>query len=207
MGIAGDGTGGMGAISPHVARWRVFGVRAVNYCFDRYTARVTVIWQPKMESPAMPTSRNCHNCGTRFTTSSSRRLFCSDKCKVRYHREHSLTCFYCGDLADSKDHILPQVDGGANGETVLSCRDCNVRMGARGALSIDQRLSLLIESLERKFQLTKPIPEWDDEELEELGHSLRSRIKSAIHQRQNALERVIHIRARLREIRRLTKGG
>lgn len=80
-------------------------------------------------------------------------------------------------------------------------------MGARGALSIDQRLSLLIESLERKFQLTKPIPEWEDAELEELGHSLRSRIKSAIHQRQNALERVIHIRARLREIRRLTKEG
>lgn len=155
----------------------------------------------------MPVSRNCHNCGTRFTTNSNRRLFCSDKCKIRYHREHSLTCFYCGDLADSKDHVFPQAHGGASGETVISCRDCNFRMGALGSLSVDQRICHLIESLERKHQLNKPIPEWDDEELEELGPSLRLRIKAAVHQRQNALERVIHIRARLREIRRLTKAG
>lgn len=152
----------------------------------------------------MAVSRNCHHCGKRFTTSADRRLFCADICETRYKREHALKCFYCGDLADTIDHVFPQVHGGANGETVQACRDCNCRMGASGAFSVEERVCNLIESLERKYQLNRAIPEWDDDELEELGRSLRDRIQATIRQRQNALERVIHIRARLREIRRLS---
>jgi hypothetical protein len=190
-----------GPQSGDVGRWRDCGSWIDKIPSNRYIDCVTVKW----ETPKMPVSRNCHNCGTRFTTSSTKRLFCSDRCKVRYHRAHSLTCFYCGDLADSKDHILPQAFGNGAGETVLSCRDCNTRMNAFGPLSIDQRVSRLIESLTKKHQLDRPIPEWDDEELEELGYSLRQRIKAKLHQRQNAIERVIHIRKRLNEIRRLTR--
>lgn len=155
----------------------------------------------------MAVNRNCHYCGTRFETSNTRRLFCKDACKTRYNREHRLTCFYCGELATSKDHIYPQLFGDGNGDTVNACTECNSTMQAVHEHSIENRVAFLYKRYVKKYQLDKQIPEWDDEELNELGYTLRSAIQSKIMQRQRALERAIHINARWNEIRRLTNGS
>ncbi len=152
----------------------------------------------------MAVQRDCQYCTKRFTTSVTKRLFCSDKCRLRYYRENALTCYYCGELADNKDHIFPQKYGNGKGDTVLACSDCNGRMNAAGPTSIDQRILKLIDSIERKYELHKPVPEWDDDEIDELGRSLKMRVKGMIQRRQKAIERVLHIKLRLAEIREAT---
>lgn len=149
----------------------------------------------------MPVSRNCQYCATRFTTNTERRVFCSDRCKTRYHRENSLTCFYCGEMATSKDHMLPQVYGDGSGDTVPACRECNSTLSCIAPESIEERFKHLYRKYVSKYKLDKPIPEWDDDELEELGHSLRSAVQKKIRTRQRAVERVLYIKARFRVVR------
>jgi len=36
-------------------------------------------------------NRDCQYCSERFSVKNNNRLFCSDKCKVRYNRENRLT--------------------------------------------------------------------------------------------------------------------
>lgn len=148
----------------------------------------------------MPISRDCQYCAERFTTSIERRVFCSDKCKTRYHRQERLACFYCGELGTTKDHLYPQVYGNGAGDIVKACSECNSTLRAFAAESVQHRVGLLYETYVKKYQLRKPIPEWDDAELAELGLNLRSAIGAKIRQRQRALERVAHIHIRHRAL-------
>lgn len=169
----------------------------------RYTHCVTVFCVNGIIH-IMAVNRNCHQCGTRFLVKVERKIFCSDRCRVRYHREHRLVCFYCGDTADTIDHLFPQMHGNGRGETVQACKECNSTMGAFGAGNILARIEYLHTRYVKKYQLDKNIPDWSDDELAELGPTLRSSIQAKTIQRENALDRVIHIRARWNEIKRLT---
>src|SRR5690348_17255126 len=114
--------------------------------------------------------RNCLFCDNRFAAKLERRLFCSDVCRVRYNREERLRCFYCGELATTRDHIFPQrfraVKGFEGQETVNCCRECNSLMGPSEPLSAENRIRVLLAALVRKYKLDRPVPEWEDEEIE-----------------------------------------
>lgn len=144
----------------------------------------------------METSRECIYCNTRFTAKMGRRVFCSDRCRARYNRESKNSCFYCGVLADTKDHITPQsVRAHANFETVQCCRECNSLLGAAEPFDLEWRVLTLIQRTESRYQLDKPVPEWSDDEIEELGHTLKTAVRGKIYQRQRAIERVLHMKA------------
>ncbi len=149
----------------------------------------------------MAKSRNCNYCGGRFSTDVLRRVFCSDKCKVRYHRENRLTCFFCGEIATGLEHIVPQVYMDGAGDTVPACQECNSTMCHLAPESVEQRIQHLYRTYVRKYQLDKRIPEWDDAEMAELGPTLRSAISYKMNIRQRALERCVFIRARFKFIR------
>mgnify|MGYP001581690937 CR=1 FL=1 len=85
-------------------------------------------------------------------------------------------------------------------ETVNCCIDCNSLISDLEPYNIVRRIELLIAKTEYKFQLQKHIPEWGDDELNELGFSLRSAVKGKIKQRQRALDRVMHMRGVWRKI-------
>jgi len=159
------------------------------------------------------TNRDCQYCGTRFRVELNSRLFCSGRCRQRYHRENRLKCFYCGELGTSRDHIFAhsaRINVGrgtrnfAGQETVNSCDECNNIMGNRHPYSILDRVAYLIERLDARYQLQVQVPEWDEEELEELGQNLRRMIGAKIKQRQRALERRSHAKIVYDRINRLT---
>lgn len=149
----------------------------------------------------MPINRSCVYCATRFETTITKRIYCSDKCKTRFHRENALTCYYCGDLAETKDHIYPQSFGDGNGDVVKACFECNSLMNNHYPHSHELRIELLLKKLFNRYKLGKSVPEWADTEINELGHGLRAIIRGWVYKRQKAIERYIHIQARLHKIR------
>lgn len=148
----------------------------------------------------MPVNRTCQECSTRFETSNTRRVFCSDRCKMRYHRI-ALTCWYCGERAETIEHIFPQKHGNGSGDTVKACRECNSALGAFAPTSVEERCIHLAQRLRKRYQLDKPIPEWSDDEIAELGHNLQSAVRGKIHERQRAVERFLFLTARARTLR------
>ena len=149
----------------------------------------------------MANNRNCLYCGDRFEARLERRLFCSDKCRVRWNREERMRCFYCGELADTRDHIFPH-SAETNGrsrrfegrETVNACHECNHTANNVEPFSLLNRIDFLIDRTKRRYHLDKPTPEWDDDEIAELGPTLRSAVVGKIRQRQRAISRVLHMR-------------
>lgn len=158
----------------------------------------------------MGINRDCLYCSKRFEARMERRLFCTDVCRARYNRETQLTCFYCGSLATTRDHIFPQ-SARYNGrsifedqETVNACSECNSTIGDKEPANIILRIHCLIQLTRKKYQLYKIIPEWSDEELNSIGYSLRKMIAGKIRARQKAIERVMHMRGVWRKIVLLT---
>jgi hypothetical protein len=154
--------------------------------------------------------RLCLYCAERFHVENQRRIFCSDKCKTRHNRETNLTCFYCGELADTKDHITPHSTENPGlvkwlgRDTVNCCRECNNILGTNYPYNLFQRANFLKDKLIKKYNLDKGAPEWDDDEVRELGRSLRERVNGKIRTRQRAQNRVLYLKAVILEIARNT---
>jgi hypothetical protein len=134
-------------------------------------------------------------------------MFCSDRCRVAYNRESHLCCFYCGYLADNRDHITPHsfLSNSSKrkfrGKEILNaCGECNKSAGAKGAIFLEDKIKFLIERYTIRYQLNVLIPEWSDEELAELGRSLKSAVKRKILNRQRAQEKVLFLKARYHEV-------
>lgn len=146
-------------------------------------------------------SRDCLFCSSRFTARLERRLFCSDICRARYNREEKLRCFYCGELATSRDHIYPHSARTSIGknvfegqETVNACTECNTALSDKFPFSIENRVAYLEQWLIDRYDLHETLPEWFDDEIFELGETLRRGIAGKIRQRQRAIERILHVR-------------
>lgn len=148
--------------------------------------------------------RKCLTCGDEFVTNHTRRIYCSTKCRLRDFRENKLTCYYCGDLATSRDHIFPQKYGDGKGDFVNACTECNVTLQAIAPESHYNRIKILAERLTKKYQLETFIPKWSESELEEMGYSLRTAIQHHMTKRDRARERVIHIEMVARQVAKAT---
>lgn len=108
----------------------------------------------------------------------------------RYHAPYGPDiCVYCGDPAGTLDHVTPLVAVAALMGTVdvrrhypdglclvPSCADCNCRLSSFLARSIDEKREELKRRLRRKHAQLLNSRDWQPEELEELGHSLRALI-------------------------------
>lgn len=144
----------------------------------------------------------CKYCTKRFDAKTYRKLFCSDRCKVRYNRESGMTCFYCGDLADSRDHVTPHSTTilrrrvWSNLDWVMCCRECNTLMGNMHPYSLSDRIAYLIERFTTKHKLDNVQIQWDDSELDDLGYSLRSYIETSMKQWNSRMKRLSHMRLR-----------
>lgn len=91
-------------------------------------------------------------------------------------------CTYCGDLPNSKDHVIAKSYQsnrtatdmpGTNGPWCWACRDCNVHLSNRWFDTFKERCEWAQERIAKKV---KPII-WHDWELEEMGYSLSSYIR------------------------------
>lgn len=145
------------------------------------------------------TSR-CTFCEATFTVSLSRRIFCSEQCKTRFARENK-SCFYCGEIGDSRDHVVPHSLTANRGskrqwsaDWVYCCSECNGILGNYLGGSFHDRIMYLHDRFKRKKKLHKSFVEWDDEELEDVSAEMRNWILGQQNQRKLHERRLSHMR-------------
>jgi len=95
-------------------------------------------------------------------------------------------CVYCGDLAESDDHVPSLCDAYAYGADALiesgrelriypACLDCNSRLQMNAGLDILSRQEIILHRLRRLLGQFKS--DWDEDELDDLGPNLRSAVE------------------------------
>lgn len=110
-------------------------------------------------------------------------------------------CFYCGDMAQSEDHVFPLValitlfDVGEKPLkdkllVVPACKDCNVVLGSHVFPTIDQRKEYIKQRLRKRFSRVLSMPTWREEELQALGHTLRSAVLKGVALQRKTKERL-----------------
>lgn len=150
-------------------------------------------------------TQNCFYCTEEFKPSAKWQIFCGDKCKTKWNNENVSCCFYCGDIATDRDHILPATSRGENRqfknqETVRCCKECNVVLGSNMFSNIFDRLDFLINKYKSRYKLNSPAVKWSKKELAELGKTLRSTILKQQKQREKGENKVIFARYRKIEL-------
>ena len=152
--------------------------------------------------------RKCYYCAEKFNATVQWQLFCGNVCKERWNRENFDCCFYCGDIATERDHILPvAIRGGPrlfqNQETVRSCRECNSLLGSTKLSSVAERYDWLIRKYEKRYALDKPIPKWDVDELMEMGRNLRTSILEAQLKRERGEHKMVWLQVKKLELAKM----
>lgn len=89
-------------------------------------------------------------------------------------------CEYCGDPADSKDHLYPRAWTGARagalegrGPWVWACRDCNNRLSDIGLYTVDERTAWVKAALRKKHAKLLALGWPDGHDFDELGPGLK----------------------------------
>lgn len=153
----------------------------------------------------------CKYCAKTFSARTERRIFCSDRCKTRYNRENSLTCFYCGDLPGTRDHVTPHSISGmskrkwSNLDYVNCCHECNRLLSDNFPYCMERRIDFLIRAFTKKHKLHKRMIQWDEDELDDLSHSLASNIRSQTRLWNKRQARLDHMRLRFLHISTVNK--
>lgn len=104
---------------------------------------------------------------------------------------HLFGCVYCGNPADTKDHVSPRslhrhlemfdastLEDDIAGALVPACRECNCILGNNPSWLLSNRIKACKQKFFRRHYkaLTRVI--WDEDEIEECGRSLRSAISA-----------------------------
>ena len=127
--------------------------------------------------------RKCQNCTKEFEVKRSWQIFCQAKCRRQFNQANYDRCFYCGALAEHRDHIVATHERGgrksfANQETVRCCKTCNTTLGSEFFGSVVDRVEYLLAHYKKKLKKNR-IPEWDEDDLREMGRNMRQRIRKA----------------------------
>lgn len=111
-------------------------------------------------------------------------------------------CFYCGLPADTQDHVIPQSKLGdleALGIKTMwsqrtwdvpACLECNSALGDRLFRNINERKRWVKNWLRRRYAKYLKMPQWTEDELRELGYSLRQNVQDHIDAKQTLLMRL-----------------
>ena len=98
-------------------------------------------------------------------------------------------CVYCGQSAETKDHVPAVTTAWAFGTDFFksqgipllvypACRECNATLGAFSRwFDLKSRAAYVYEKYRKKYDRFMKQREWEEEELEELDYSLRSYIE------------------------------
>lgn len=117
-----------------------------------------------------------------------------------------LLCTYCGEPAESLDHVVPVSFTHANRpkgkqgefnngfERVPACRDCNGTLRNLMINSVEALAAYLAGRLESRFRKVLKMPRWDEDDLEELGHALRSSVEATVREQERVRRRIAHCR-------------
>lgn len=138
--------------------------------------------------------------------------------------EEALPCYYCGEPADTVDHVVPQsmLDAARDsGEevliaalqdrrrrmTVACCQECNNLAGAKYHASLIERSEYVRTRLGHRHRKVLTMPDWSATELMELSEQLRNLVLARLIERDLVRRRlryraagVLPIQAELRAL-------
>jgi len=111
-------------------------------------------------------------------------------------------CEYCGQRAWGRDHVIPLAVTFSGkrkkghrgvGVTVPCCHECNSILGDRPILTVQERAAFLVRAYRKHYQTLLKMPEWTDEELDDLQSSLRASILHALREQAVLKNRIAHL--------------
>ena len=99
-------------------------------------------------------------------------------------------CVYCGEDADTKDHVVPvsyYFNGKRTGRHLTAdfgeenlvdcCRECNCMANNKVFDNIQAKREYIQERIKEKYKKVVNMPFWSDDEIKELGQTLRKEVK------------------------------
>jgi hypothetical protein len=111
-------------------------------------------------------------------------------------------CAYCGIESSEREHVIPLTYLGQKRGyddkrqwIVDSCSDCNNLAGKSVFFSIPEKAKFIKERLEIKHKKIIQTPQWNAEELEEMGYTLREMIFGNIIAKKVLFDRIAHLEA------------
>ena len=111
-----------------------------------------------------------------------------------------MICAYCGEFADTFDHVIPvshkyvnrKLEVG-NKEAVPCCRECNETLSNVFLHTISSRSDYLIKRYKKKYKKVLNTPNWESDELEEMGANMVRSILARMDMRDIVQERLQHL--------------
>jgi len=102
-----------------------------------------------------------------------------------------IPCYYCGAVATDREHVVPrQYIPNNNIMKVDSCKECNLLLGYTVQDSLQLRKDYLKEKLRIRYKKILTLPEWTEEELEEMEYNLRLHIEQGRRLKEIIKERL-----------------
>lgn len=107
-------------------------------------------------------------------------------------------CTYCGSWdGNHRDHVIPASYGQAKKnfkcETVPACGECNVLLGDRLYFTLPSRAAYLMGVYQTRYKKLLKQPDWSDEEIEELGPSMRTSIIQTMKDKKEVRRQLEHL--------------
>ena len=109
-------------------------------------------------------------------------------------------CIYCGQPAMHVDHVPPRywrhvltamgLSGKVEFRTVPACANCNHILGKEPLFTVPERRTFIRNYLWRKHAKLISTPGWHQDELNELGYTLRSYVKGMQAKKMQILQRI-----------------
>lgn len=116
-------------------------------------------------------------------------------------------CYYCGDPAGTLDHARPQsldrvlrsmdeetralvVSRQPRRDQVPACRDCNCMLGRKWFSTLEERRAYVKEHLRAKHYRLLHSPPWTQEEIDDLGPTLKTTVVSQQRKKRRIEQRL-----------------
>lgn len=110
-------------------------------------------------------------------------------------------CIYCGSSKECREHVIPVVytslsrsyDPSSNW-LVPSCKICNELAGSEVFFSIPEKAKYILKRYKSKFKKRLNMPEWTQDELDELDHLMRESVMAGLIAKRVLLEKIGNIK-------------
>lgn len=116
-----------------------------------------------------------------------------------YRHVRGKACVYCGLRATTSDHFVPlsvvqmlaACKENVGGKFLLpSCGECNVIAADRVFPTVAAKRRFIHERLRKKYRSVLAMPNWSDEEREELGWALQTSVNAGMAQKNVLIQRL-----------------
>tara|TARA_R100000008_G_C3499301_1_gene122835 strand:- start:42 stop:458 length:417 start_codon:yes stop_codon:yes gene_type:complete len=118
-----------------------------------------------------------------------------------------MNCYYCGEKSDTLDHTIPvsfystrPTRKGMKSKykdpvpVVDCCGECNATLNNKLIIDVRERADYLKEKYIKKYKRILNSPIWDEDDIENMGKTLRACIRRDMRLQQNIKERLDYLK-------------